>query len=59
VDGSRAWTRKVNFAVVVDAKHDAAAAFYRRLGFQATLDHPLCLYLPLSQLAKAAKPENK
>ncbi len=47
------------FAVVVDAKHDAAAAFYRRLGFQATLDDPLCLFLPLSQHAKAAKPENK
>jgi len=55
-----AFSAKVGlFAVVVDAKHDAAAAFYRRLGFQATLDHPLCLYLPLSQLAKAAKPENK
>jgi GNAT superfamily N-acetyltransferase len=40
-------------AVVVDAKDEAAAAFYRRLGFEPTLDAPLCLFLPLSQLARA------
>ena len=55
-----AFSAKVGlFAVVVDAKHDTAAAFYRRLGFQATLDDPLCLFLPLSQLAKAAEVEKK
>lgn len=55
-----AFSAKVGlYAVVVDTKHDAAAAFYRRLGFQTTLDDPLCLYLPLSQLAKAAKLENQ
>ncbi len=40
------------YAVVVDAKHERAAGFYRRLGFEATLDNALCLYLPLSLLAK-------
>lgn len=37
-------------AVVVDAKNDKAAAFYRRLGFRPTLDNALCLYLPLAVL---------
>lgn len=40
------------YAVVVDAKDDKAAAFYRRLGFEPTLDDPLCLFLPLARLAK-------
>ena len=38
------------YAVVVDAKHDKARAFYAALGFLATLDDPLCLYLPISTL---------
>jgi GNAT superfamily N-acetyltransferase len=38
------------YAVVVDAKHERAAAFYRRIGFIATLDNPLCLFLPLATL---------
>lgn len=38
------------YAVVVDAKHEQAAAFYRRLGFIALLDNPLCLFLPLHTL---------
>jgi GNAT superfamily N-acetyltransferase len=42
------------YAVIVEAKHVKAADFYRRLGFQATLDDPLCLFIPLSQIAKAA-----
>jgi predicted N-acetyltransferase YhbS len=55
-----AFSAKVGlFAVVVDAKHDTAAAFYRRLGFQATLDDPLCLFMPLSQLAQATEVERK
>ena len=44
------------YAVVVDAKHDSAARFYQRLGFTATLDDPLCLYVPVSQLIAACKP---
>lgn len=38
------------YAVVVDAKHEQAAAFYRRLGFIPLLDKPLCLFLPLQTL---------
>ena len=40
------------YAVVVDAKHDKARVFYEALGFMATLDDPLCLYLPISTLQK-------
>ena len=38
------------YAVVVDAKHEKAGAFYRRLGFMPTSDNPLCLFLPLATL---------
>lgn len=41
------------YAVVVNAKDDKAKAFYSALGFFASLDDPLCLYLPISVLAKA------
>lgn len=41
------------WAVVVDAKHEAAAAWYRRLGFIATSDDPLCLFLPIGTLGQA------
>ena len=40
------------YAVVVDAKDPQAADFYRRLHFEPTLDDDLCLFLPLSRLAK-------
>lgn len=40
------------YAVVVDAKDSQAAEFYRRLHFEPTLDDALCLFLPLSRLAK-------
>lgn len=40
------------YAVVVDAKDARAAAFYRGLRFEPTLDDDLCLFLPLSRLAK-------
>lgn len=40
------------YAVVVDAKDTQAAGFYRRLHFEPTLDDELCLFLPLSRLAK-------
>lgn len=38
------------YAVVVDAKHDKAKAFYLKLGFIACVDNPLCLYLPVATL---------
>lgn len=41
------------YAVVVDAKHENARAFYEALGFRSTLDDPLCLYLPISTLQKS------
>jgi len=40
------------YAVVVDAKDEKAATFYRRLDFESTLDDPLCVFLPLSRLAQ-------
>lgn len=42
------------YAVLVDAKDERAAEFYRRLSFIATLDNPLCLFLPLSVLNKTS-----
>lgn len=44
------------YAVAIDAKDTRAADFYRQLGFSATLDNPLCLFLPISQLQMARKP---
>jgi predicted N-acetyltransferase YhbS len=41
------------FAVVVDAKDDAAASFYRRHGFAPFASAPMSLYLPLAQAVKA------
>lgn len=41
------------YAVVVDAKHDKAKAFYLRMGFIACLDNPLCLYLPIATLEQS------
>lgn len=43
------------YAVLVDAKNDKAAQYYRQLGFIATLDNPLCLFIPLASLTKATK----
>jgi GNAT superfamily N-acetyltransferase len=40
------------FAIVVDAKDDAAAAFYRHHGFQAFASMPMRLYLPLAEAAR-------
>lgn len=42
------------YAVVVDAKHDKAKAFYVKLGFIVCVDNPLCLYLPVATLTRAA-----
>ncbi len=36
------------FALIVDAKNDLAAAFYRHHGFIALPDSPLALFLPLA-----------
>jgi predicted N-acetyltransferase YhbS len=44
------------YAVVVDAKHDKAKAFYVRLGFIACVDNPLCLYLPIATLEQSVGP---
>lgn len=44
------------YAVVVDAKDDKAADFYRRHGFCASLDDAHCLYLPISWLTKHKHP---
>ena len=43
------------YAVVVDAKHDTAAAFYRKLGFAPFAARPLSMYLPLATLVDAAR----
>ena len=44
------------YAVVVDAKHDKAKAFYVKLGFIACVDNPLCLYLPVATLEQSIAP---
>lgn len=38
------------YAVVVDAKHDKAKAYYAKLGFIACMDSPLVPYLPVATL---------
>ena len=43
------------YAVAVDAKDNHAATFYQQLGFIATLDNPLCLFLPITCLHQARK----
>lgn len=40
-------------AVVVDAKHAAAAAFYSRFGFQSFPDRPLSLFLTMAVIRRA------
>lgn len=42
------------YAVVVDAKHAQAKAFYSAFGFIATRSDPLCLYLPIATLTRIA-----
>jgi ribosomal protein S18 acetylase RimI-like enzyme len=41
------------FTLLVDAKNERAAAFYRRYGFRALQDHPRTLFLPLATARKA------
>ena len=54
IDGiARAWRAEIMaFAVVVDAKDDAAVAFYRHHGFVAFASAPLTLYLPLAEAVR-------
>jgi len=40
------------FAILVDAKDDAAAAFYRHFGFQPFVGRALNLFLPLGTALK-------
>ena len=41
------------YAIVVDAKHARAKAFYEVLGFMPTDTDSLCLFLPLGTLRKS------
>ncbi|MGA7982320.1 MAG: GNAT family N-acetyltransferase [Chromatiaceae bacterium] len=41
------------YALVIEAKDDPAAAFYRRHGFTALPDSPMTLFLPLATVNKA------
>lgn len=41
------------YALLVDAKNDAARRFYERFGFVAIVGHPLTLYLALETAIKA------
>ena len=41
------------FALIVDAKNDAAVAFYRHHGFIALPDSPLTLFLPLATVQRS------
>jgi ribosomal protein S18 acetylase RimI-like enzyme len=46
-------------ALMVDAKDEAAAAFYRHHGFIALPNSPLTLFLPLATVQPSRKTENK
>lgn len=41
-----------SYALLVNAKDERAAAFYRRHGFVPTLDRPLTLFVPLATAVK-------
>lgn len=41
------------YAIVVDAKHEKAAAFYREYGFQPFPTRPLRLFMPIATARKA------
>jgi ribosomal protein S18 acetylase RimI-like enzyme len=41
------------FALIVDAKDDTAAAFYRHLGFRGFVSKPASLFLPLATALKS------
>lgn len=46
-----------SFAVIVDAKDDAARRFYGRESFLPLLDEPMKLFRPMADLAKLFKRE--
>jgi len=43
------------FALVVDAKDEAAAAFYRHLGFRPFVSRPMTLFLPVATALRAVR----
>jgi ribosomal protein S18 acetylase RimI-like enzyme len=45
-------TEPAIFALVVDAKDDAALGFYHHLGFQRFASHPMRMYLPMAEAAR-------
>ncbi|HZE92593.1 MAG TPA: GNAT family N-acetyltransferase [Rhizobacter sp.] len=45
------------YALVVDAKDESAAGFYRHHGFIALPDSSLTLFLPLATVQRASKPQ--
>lgn len=47
------------YALMVDAKDEVAAAFYRHHGFIALPDLPLTLFLPLATVLLSRKTDNK
>jgi ribosomal protein S18 acetylase RimI-like enzyme len=47
---------QANFALLVDAKDESAAAFYRHHGFAALASRPHTLFLPLATAAKLIDP---
>ena len=47
------------YALIVDAKDEAAAAFYRHHGFIALPDSPFTLFLPLATVEASRKTENR
>jgi ribosomal protein S18 acetylase RimI-like enzyme len=40
------------FALIVDAKNDAALGFYEHLGFHRFASRPMALYLPIAEAAR-------
>jgi ribosomal protein S18 acetylase RimI-like enzyme len=44
------------FALVVDAKNDAALRFYRHLGFRDFLSQPMRLFIPITEAARRLSP---
>ena len=40
------------FALVVDAKDEAASRFYQHLGFRTFISHPMRLFLPIAEAAR-------
>lgn len=47
------------YALMLDAKDEAAAAFYRHHGFIALPDSPLALFLPLATVLAFRKTDNR